>query len=205
MRQRTGLAVTASVSVPRTQRRHVRSLITILPTLLIGIALITTTHLAIGVGSSRFTDVMGGSRTFPDSGDAPNSSQCRQALKKVSSHGAKCEIARSFQGCRYDSGFINYVEFQYCQFPSPVVPTILMVRSNKKNKISNFLLFIKWIFEMSSVSTNLQFLSLSFYQHFIYKFVKKWLNMAKFMEDMFDNSKKTFLLSLVTCIFSRKF
>nr|VZI25721.1 unnamed protein product [Spirometra erinaceieuropaei] len=60
-------------------------------------------------------------------GDAPNSSVCRRALGLASTHAAKCEVARDFSGCKFDSGFIPYLKFQYCYFESPIVPTILMV------------------------------------------------------------------------------
>ncbi|VDD82118.1 unnamed protein product [Mesocestoides corti] len=65
-------------------------------------------------------------RGLPSTGDAPNSSVCRHRLNQVVGHAAKCNISRDFRGCRFDSGFISYLEFQYCQFSSPVAPTILM-------------------------------------------------------------------------------
>ena len=120
MRQRTGLAVSASLSVSRTQRRNVRSVISTLPTLLIIVVLIASTHITIGVGPIATSDVM--------EGDAPNSSECRQKLKQQPTQAGKCNISRGFEGCSFDSGFFNYLQFQYCQFPSTVIPTILMVR-----------------------------------------------------------------------------
>ncbi|CDS35777.1 sodium:potassium:calcium exchanger 6 [Echinococcus multilocularis] len=127
MRQRTVSAVAASVLCARIKRHRGIALAPIFHTLLISILVVGCAQVAIASPPSAFSDVMGVSRSFPPSGDAPNSSVCRHALKQVSGHSAKCNISRDFRGCRFDSGFISYLEFQYCQFSTPVVPTILMV------------------------------------------------------------------------------
>ncbi|KAA3680067.1 solute carrier family 24 (sodium/potassium/calcium exchanger), member 6 [Paragonimus westermani] len=59
-------------------------------------------------------------------GDAPNSSVCRAALGNVTTDLARCEIARTFPGCQFDSGFFPYLIFEYCTFGETVVPTIFM-------------------------------------------------------------------------------
>ncbi|EUB59029.1 Sodium/potassium/calcium exchanger 6 [Echinococcus granulosus] len=126
MRQRTVSAVAASVLCARIKRHRGIALAPSFHTLLISILVVGCAQVAIASPPSAFSDVMGVSRSFPPSGDAPNSSVCRHALKQVSGHSAKCNISRDFRGCRFDSGFISYLEFQYCQFSTPVVPTILM-------------------------------------------------------------------------------
>ncbi|KAM3184825.1 hypothetical protein ACTXT7_007590 [Hymenolepis weldensis] len=108
------------------RRKRLRSLQAVLPIILLGIVLVASAHVGIATTTSPFSDLMRGPQTGPDSGDAPNSSVCRQALKQVPGHSEKCDIARDFRGCHFDSGFISYLEFLYCQFPSPVAPTILM-------------------------------------------------------------------------------
>ncbi len=60
-------------------------------------------------------------------GDAPNSSVCRHALQRAPTHDAKCNVSREFRGCQFDSGFLNYLEIQYCYFDNTVIPTIIMV------------------------------------------------------------------------------
>ncbi|KAF7262318.1 hypothetical protein EG68_00336 [Paragonimus skrjabini miyazakii] len=60
-------------------------------------------------------------------GDAPNSSVCRAALSNVTTDLARCEIARTFPGCQFDSGFFPYLIFEYCTFGERVVPTIFMI------------------------------------------------------------------------------
>ncbi|KAF6771346.1 hypothetical protein AHF37_09977 [Paragonimus kellicotti] len=60
-------------------------------------------------------------------GDAPNSSVCRAALGNVTTDLARCEIARTFPGCQFDSGFFPYLIFEYCTFGERVVPTIFMI------------------------------------------------------------------------------
>lgn len=132
MRQRTGSAGAASVVCTRIRRQRRLGLAwgspNCLSLLLISLTVVGCAQVAIAAAPSGFSDIiMGASRSFPPSGDAPNSSVCRHALKQVSGHAAKCNIARDFRGCRFDSGFISYLEFQYCRFASPVVPTILMV------------------------------------------------------------------------------
>nr|CDS30513.1 sodium:potassium:calcium exchanger 6 [Hymenolepis microstoma] len=109
------------------RRKRLRSLQTVFPILLLGVVLVASAHVGIATATSPFTDFTRGPQRGPDSGDAPNSSVCRHALQQVPGHSAKCDIARDFQGCRFDSGFISYLEFLYCQFSSPVAPTILMV------------------------------------------------------------------------------
>lgn len=119
-------AISAS-SFTRIRRRRLRSLHSVFPTLLLGVVLVASAHVGIAAAPSPFTDYMVGPQTGPDSGDAPNSSVCRHELKLDSRHSGKCDIVRKTPGCRFDSGFISYLEFQYCLFPSPVAPTILMV------------------------------------------------------------------------------
>lgn len=60
-------------------------------------------------------------------GDSPNSSVCRRALKLAGSRDLQCKVAKHYRGCQFDSGFIPYLKFQYCNFQSPIAPTILMV------------------------------------------------------------------------------
>ncbi|KAF8571268.1 hypothetical protein P879_01224 [Paragonimus westermani] len=60
-------------------------------------------------------------------GDAPNSSVCRAALGNVTTDLARCEIARTFPGCQFDSGFFPYLIFEYCTFGETYVPTIFMI------------------------------------------------------------------------------
>ncbi|KAL5961454.1 hypothetical protein TSMEX_010812 [Taenia solium] len=136
MRQRTGSAGAASVVCTRIRRQRKVASVSgspnpnLLPLLLllVSISVVGCAQAAIVAAPSGFSDIIvGASRSFPPSGDAPNSSVCRHALKQVPGHTAKCNISRDFRGCRFDSGFISYLEFQYCQFASPVVPTILMV------------------------------------------------------------------------------
>ncbi|VDN99650.1 unnamed protein product [Rodentolepis nana] len=108
------------------RRKRLRSLQTVFP-ILLGVVLVAGAHVGIATATYPLTDVMRGPQGGPDRGDAPNSSVCRHALQQIPGHSAKCDVARDFRGCRFDSGFISYLEFLYCQFSSPVVPTVLMV------------------------------------------------------------------------------
>lgn len=105
-----------------------------LPSLLGCLLLIVCLHVSFASTIDQ-GDASTGTRSVPPvlklQGDAPNSSICRHALRQVNNHVGKCKIAREFAGCRFDSGFIAYLELQYCQFPSPAVPTILMVGRHK--------------------------------------------------------------------------
>ncbi|VDM18612.1 unnamed protein product [Hydatigera taeniaeformis] len=120
----------SSSSSSRRRWRRAPGLISGSSVLLVAIIVVGCAQVGIASATSGFSDIlMGTSRSFPPSGDAPNSSVCRHALKQVPGHAAKCNISRDFRGCRFDSGFISYLEFQYCQFASPVLPTILMLQS----------------------------------------------------------------------------
>lgn len=64
-------------------------------------------------------------------GDAPNSSLCRNKLNNVNTSYHKCLVVKTFIGCQFDSGFINYLKFSYCYFDRKIVPTILLVSKLK--------------------------------------------------------------------------
>ncbi|KAM7533130.1 hypothetical protein Aperf_G00000126061 [Anoplocephala perfoliata] len=122
-----GAVYASNSQFARIRRKRLRSLYTVFPTLLLGLVLIASVHAGIATAPSPLTDYMAGPQSVPDSGDAPNSSVCRHALKQSITHSDKCNTVRDTTGCRFDSGFIPYLEFQYCLFPTTAVPTILMV------------------------------------------------------------------------------
>uniref|UniRef100_A0A5K3F6Q4 Na_Ca_ex domain-containing protein n=1 Tax=Mesocestoides corti TaxID=53468 RepID=A0A5K3F6Q4_MESCO len=96
-------------------------------TLVICVLAVVCMNFGIASAATESPNDLKSGRGLPSTGDAPNSSVCRHRLNQVVGHAAKCNISRDFRGCRFDSGFISYLEFQYCQFSSPVAPTILMV------------------------------------------------------------------------------
>ncbi|CAH8555330.1 unnamed protein product [Heterobilharzia americana] len=60
-------------------------------------------------------------------GDAPNSSICRRMVSNFTEPEIRCLIAKQFPGCQFDSGFLQYLVFQYCNFNERIVPTIFMI------------------------------------------------------------------------------
>ncbi|CAH8514149.1 unnamed protein product [Schistosoma turkestanicum] len=60
-------------------------------------------------------------------GDAPNSSICRRMFTNNTDTEIRCLIAKHFPGCQFDSGFLQYLRFQYCNFDERITPTIFMV------------------------------------------------------------------------------
>nr|CAH8856675.1 unnamed protein product [Trichobilharzia regenti] len=78
-----------------------------------------------GIGFRGNTDTH---NIFSDiEGDAPNSSICRGMFSNNTESEMRCSIARYFPGCQFDSGFLQYLVFQYCTFNDRIVPTIFMV------------------------------------------------------------------------------
>ncbi|KAH8870564.1 Mitochondrial sodium/calcium exchanger protein [Schistosoma japonicum] len=68
------------------------------------------------------------SNIFADiEGDAPNSSICRRMVSNFTEPEIRCLIAKHFPGCQFDTGFLQYLVFQYCNFNKRIAPTIFMV------------------------------------------------------------------------------
>ncbi|XP_018651694.1 putative na/ca exchanger [Schistosoma mansoni] len=59
-------------------------------------------------------------------GDAPNSSICRRMFSNFTEPEIRCLIAKHFPGCQFDSGFFQYLVFQYCNFDERIAPTVFM-------------------------------------------------------------------------------
>ncbi|CAH8555577.1 unnamed protein product [Schistosoma intercalatum] len=60
-------------------------------------------------------------------GDAPNSSICRRMFSNFTEPEIRCLIAKHFPGCQFDSGFFQYLVFQYCNFDERIAPTVFMI------------------------------------------------------------------------------